>query len=152
MAYKGKYKVKNKEKYLGDIGNVIYRSSWERALMYFCDTSPKVKKWGSEILKIPYISEIDFKHHNYIVDFLIQFSNDQWYLIEVKPKKEVKPPKAIPEKTENRKKHYRKIREHLTWSKNKSKWAAAKEYAARKGAKFAVWTEDDLRALGLKIL
>ena len=42
MAYKGKYKVKNRSKYVGAVDNVVYRSSWERSFMVYADTNPNV--------------------------------------------------------------------------------------------------------------
>lgn len=33
--YQGKYKPKNPEKYVGDINNIIFRSSWERNFFFF---------------------------------------------------------------------------------------------------------------------
>ena len=52
-TYKGKYKIKNPDKYLGDPSNVIYRSGWELAVMNWADTSPQIRKWGSEETVIP---------------------------------------------------------------------------------------------------
>jgi len=146
MAYKGKYKIKNPEKYIGDVNNCIYRSSWERALMHWCDISSKVTKWGVEQVKIPYVCETDKKIHTYHIDFVIKFKNIKtWYLIEVKPDKETRPPGKIKNK-------FRFFKESFKWAKNSSKWAAATIYAARKNMKFEVWTENNLRELGLKIL
>jgi len=146
MAYKGKYKVKNVEKYVGDPLLVTYRSSWERALMYFCDTSPKVTKWGSEVAQIPYICKTDGKMHTYYIDFVIKFKNVKtWYLIEVKPHKETKAPR-------NSKNKLKLLKETFKYAKNTSKWDAASIFAAKKNMKFEIWTEKELKALGLTIL
>ena len=51
---KGKYRVKCREKYVGDVDNVVYRSSWERNTFAFLDTNPKVMKWASAEIWIPY--------------------------------------------------------------------------------------------------
>lgn len=150
MAYKGKYKIKNPDKYLGKIDKCIYRSSWERSLMYFCDISPKVLKWGAEVVKIPYVCETDLELHTYIIDFVIQFRTKKWYLIEVKPDKQTRSPKKKTPK--NNRQKYRAIKEEFTWAKNRSKWRAAKAFADKKGMTFSVWTEKDLRSLGLTIL
>lgn len=146
MAYKGRYKVKNLDKYVGDPRLVTYRSSWERALMYFCDTSSKVTKWGSEVATCPYVCKTDGKIHTYYIDFVIKFKNvKQWYLIEVKPEKETRPPRQSKNKL-------RYLKEAFKWAKNSSKWDAAAIYAAKKNMKFEVWTEKDLKSLGLTIL
>ena len=44
MAYKGKYKLKNTHKYIGDPMNVIYRSLWERKFMVYADNSDNILK------------------------------------------------------------------------------------------------------------
>lgn len=145
MAYKGHYKVKNREKYIGDPSKIMYRSSWERALMHFCDTSSKVTRWGSECITITYVCKTDNRHHRYYVDFVIKFKNiKQWYLIEIKPEKETKTPRN----SKNRRKF---LKESFKWAKNTSKWDAAVIYAGNRGMKFEVWTEHDLRKLGLPI-
>lgn len=149
MAYKGRYKIKNIEKYVGDPSLITYRSSWERALMHFCDTSPKVTKWGSEVCAIPYVCQTDGKIHTYYIDFVIKFKNiKQWLLIEVKPAKETKPPRE--NKKANNK--FRFFKESFKWKKNSSKWDAAVIYAGKKNMKFEVWTENHLRGMGLIIM
>ena len=42
MAYKGQYKLLNRSKYKGNPGKIIYRSSWERNFMVYCDTNPNI--------------------------------------------------------------------------------------------------------------
>ena len=97
MSYKGRYKVKNLEKYKGDPTSVTYRSLWERKFMLYCDDNPSVLKWSSEEIVIPYRSPIDKKVHRYFPDFWIQIRNSQGIkegiLIEVKPKAQTNPPK-----------------------------------------------------------
>ena len=45
---KGIFKPKNKQKYIGNPDNVIFRSSWELSFMNFIDRSDVVVKWASE--------------------------------------------------------------------------------------------------------
>ena len=45
--YKGKYKIKNPNKYLGNPTNIIYRSLMERRFMVWCDSNDKCYKWSS---------------------------------------------------------------------------------------------------------
>ena len=146
MSYKGKYKIKKKEKYAGDANAVVYRSLWERQCFKWCEDNPKVKLWNSEEVVIPYKYEVDKRLHRYFVDLLVQMENGDTYLVEIKPKKETTPPK----KPKRKSKKY--LKEVLTYVKNQNKWEAASEYADAKGWKFQVWTEDTLKNLGIKLL
>jgi len=141
-TYRGKYKIKNPQKYRGDITNIIYRSSWELKLMNWCDNTKAVREWGSEIAVIPYISPVDNKVHRYFVDFYIKIEDKQGnikkYLIEVKPKKfteEPKKPQRITKKF---------IEEVYTYGINQAKWKAAEDFCHKRGYKFLVLTEKEL--------
>ena len=90
--YKGKFKIKKSQKYKGNPSNIIYRSLMELRFMKWCDSSEKILQWSSEEVVIPYISPIDNKRHRYFPDFLIQTAKG-WFLIEVKPQIESRPPK-----------------------------------------------------------
>jgi hypothetical protein len=68
----GKYFPINQDKYVGDIHNIIYRSSWERKFCNYCDINPNILKWSSEPLFIPYWSPIDKREHKYFIDFYIK--------------------------------------------------------------------------------
>ena len=70
--HKGRYIPHNKQKYIGDITNIIYRSSWERRFMKYCDTNSSIIEWSSEELYVPYVSPIDNKYHRYYPDFIIK--------------------------------------------------------------------------------
>ena len=142
MFYKGKFQPKNPQKYIGDIDNIIYRSSWERTVMVRFDEDDQIIKWGSEELKIPYRSPIDNRPHNYYPDFLIKARQpDGTYvirLIEVKPAAQCKEPKQ-------RKKTTRKfMNEVMTYEINQAKWRAATAYALDRGWKFVVLTENEI--------
>lgn len=144
MAYSGKYKVKNPNKYEGNHTNVIFRSMWEKWCFKWCDESSEIKSWSSEEVVIPYYYEVDKKYHRYFMDLKITFTNGQTYLIEIKPKKETEPPEFKGKKT----KQY--INEGLTYVKNMNKWKAAAEFAKDNGWIFQIWTEDTLHAMGIK--
>jgi len=146
MAYKGKYQIKNTTKYLGDPTKVVYRSLWERQAFKWCENNPRVKRWNSEEIVVPYKCKTDGKLHRYFVDLLVEFDNKDIILVEIKPKKETVAPKEPSRKTK------RYIREVMTYAKNTSKWTAADQYAKHKGWKFQVWTEDTLKNLGIKLL
>jgi len=142
MAYSGKYKVKNKDKYLGDPENIVYRSLWEKHAFKWCDNSSDVKKWGSEEVVIPYLYEVDKKYHRYFMDLIVQYKDGRTVLIEIKPEKETSPPTG-PKRTR------RYITEGLTYVKNMNKWEAANEYAKDRGWHFEIWTEKELNARGI---
>jgi hypothetical protein len=40
----------------------------------------------------------------------------------------------------------------MTYVKNQSKWDAASKWADARGYRFAIWHEDTLKQLGIKIL
>jgi len=145
MAYSGRYKVKNPDKYKGNPTQVIFRSLWERQVFRWCDENPSVLQWSSEEIIIPYRCKTDKKLHRYYPDVYIKTKNGE-YLIEIKPKKETVPPRDRSKKT----KKY--LNEVMTYIKNTSKWDAAKEYCADRGFIFDIWTEDTLKKMGIKLL
>ena len=103
--YKGKFKPKNPEKYVGDTSNIVYRSSWELKFMIYCDTNPNVLQYASEEIFIPYVSPVDNKVHRYFPDFLMKVKKADGsiskILVEVKPKSQTKPP--VPGKRKTKK-------------------------------------------------
>ena len=142
MAYSGKFQPKNPRKYKGDPRLVIYRSLWELKFMKWCDDHDHVLEWGSEEIVVPYRSPLDGRIHRYFVDFYIKIQNKnntiKKYLIEVKPKKQTKPPKKKQRVT----KSY--IFECKTWEVNKAKWKAAVEFCEDRRIEFKIITEDEL--------
>ena len=84
----GKYVVQEATKYVGK-KEPTYRSSWELAFMRMCDNHPNITKWASENVKIPYRSPLDGKYHNYVPDFMVQYTDKNGSqhveLIEIKP-------------------------------------------------------------------
>ena len=141
--YKGKYKIKNPDKYLGNPTNIIYRSLMEKRFMEWCDSNDKCYKWSSEEVVIPYISPIDNKQHRYFPDFLIQTPKG-WFLIEVKPLTQSRPPKKLVVENLELKKKRRYIRSVQTWLVNEAKWKAATKVCEKKGWSFQILTEKQL--------
>jgi hypothetical protein len=146
MAYSGKYNVKNKSKYMGDVTNVVYRSLWERRVMVFFDKNDTILEWSSEEVVIPYISKLDGKRHRYFVDFKVKFRDVRdgiikTALVEVKPKKQTLPPKIKKRRTK------RYLNEVKTWVTNQSKWEYAIEYCKERDWQWWLWTEDTLDKL-----
>lgn len=142
QTYKGLYRVKNIEKYKGDITNVVYRSLWELRFMKWCDTNDGVLEWGSEIVVIPYVSPVDNNIHRYFVDFYIKIKNKndeiKKYIIEIKPKKFTVPPKMPSKKT----KQY--VDEVFQYTINQAKWNAARKYCEKTNLNFMILTENEL--------
>ena len=141
--YKGKFYPEQPEKYKGNPRNIIYRSMWERRLMVYCDRNENILEWGSEEFIVPYKSPVDGKVHRYFPDFYVrvkQFDHSvKEYLIEIKPERQTKPPKASPKKR-TKSWHYA-VKE---WAKNKAKWDSANKYCLNRNMEFKVLTEHDL--------
>lgn len=140
MAYSGKYKPQNREKYKGDSTKIVWRSLWERRFMEYLDLNKSVKWWSSEPFPVPYISPVDNKYHRYFPDFLMcvsQNNKEVVSLIEIKPKIQTIPP--------TQKKNSRKfVAESLLYGVNQSKWNAAQNLCTQKGWRFVILTEDSL--------
>ena len=73
MAYgkwhQGRYRLMNPDKYVGDPDNITFRSSWERVMCKWLDETDHILKWQSEEQRIPYMSPIDGRRHDYVLDF-----------------------------------------------------------------------------------
>lgn len=141
-----------------DAKPITFRSSWEKILCNFCDMQENVLAYGSEILELPYYSEIDNKMHRYVTDFvMVTKSRDgsiKKWVIEVKPESQAarldehgnlimpKPPKKPTQ------------RRLALWQercnvirRNNEKWSVAKEFCYKKGYIFKVITERELGLL-----
>lgn len=145
--YKGKYKLKNPTKYIGDPKNVVYRSHWEKMVFKWCESNSEVVRWGSEVLVVPYICATDRRSHRYFVDLHIEFKSGKTVCVEIKPKKQTIQPKS---KRGKPKANY--LKECMTYAKNQSKWEAATKYCNKRGWSFQVWHEETLKSLGIKLL
>lgn len=141
-TYKGKYKLRKPEKYKGDPNQVVYRSSWERAAFKWCEMNSAVAEWSAEEVVIPYLDEATKRRRRYFIDLWIKWKNGKCTLIEIKPAKQLKPPKKPKRQTK------RFIDESMTFVTNRCKWKAATEFAQKKGWTFQVWTENELKKIG----
>ena len=141
MAYRGIYKPENPKKYLGNAGQIIYRSLWERKLMRYCDTNTKVIKWASEEIAIKYYNPVKKRAARYYPDFYMEYIDSEdkkkKVLIEVKPLKETKPP-VYKRRTKN------VLIAEAMFSQNQAKWAAAREFCLDQGWEFKIMTEKEL--------
>jgi|SRR6185312_221227 len=149
LGYKGIFTPKNTEKYIGNVNNIQYRSLWERACMEHFDKHPKILRWASEEIIIPYWDEINQKQRRYFVDFYLEVKMEngsiQKMLVEIKPDKQ----QMLPKKRRNTKRY---LEEVSTFAINQAKWAAADIFAAKHNMIFERWGETILRKLGIKIL
>lgn len=146
MAYKSKYLPTNKEKYIGDWNKIRCLSNWERIFCRYLDNNPMVLKWCSEDVHVDYLLECDGTKHYYMIDFYVIMSDGKKLLIEIKPLRQTIPPKKPKKITK------RYLAECFAYNKNISKWKAAKKFAESNGAEFLIFTEIQLKQLGLKIL
>lgn len=140
MAYKGQFRPKNPQKYIGDHTKIVYRSTWECKYMDWLDRNNDVLSWASEELTVPYISPVDGRYHRYFPDFLVKMRTSDGKLktlmVEIKPLKQSKPP----EKKKRVTKQY--INEVTTWGVNRAKWKAAIEYCKDRKWEFVVLASD----------
>jgi len=148
LAYNGRFRPKNPNKYKGDPSKIFYRSSWELKFFGYCDRHPDVIWWQSEELAIPYYSPIDGKRHRYFPDVIvhrkIKSGETKTLMIEIKPKGQTRPPDIKNKTTQKGRVSRRYLNEVKTWGVNEAKWKAARAYCAQKGWEFQLMTEHEL--------
>ena len=141
--HQGKFRPRNPEKYKGDPTNIIYRSSWERIFMNWCDKKESVVAWQSEEKALWYYDPIAKKKRRYFPDFLIKYENKDGNIItemiEIKPKKQVEGP---PQKPKRRTKAW--MNAVKTYITNQAKWEAAAKVCEDRGWNFRLITEKEL--------
>lgn len=132
----GRFIPQNSQKYVGDVRQIFWRSSWEYKFMLWLDKNNAVLRWGSESLAIPYINPLDNKVHKYYPDMIIMYIDNSGQvkkeIIEIKPYKQTV---ATPKMSE---------RDKLAVIVNQAKWKYAAEWAQRNGAEFRILTERNL--------
>jgi len=137
----GYYTPKHPEKYIGDVTKIFYRSSWEIKVFFFLDNNNSIINWSSENISIEYYFPIDKKVHRYYPDLWIKYKDRNGVvkqeLIEIKPKKQTKPPR-------NGKKSKNLLFEQITYIQNQCKWEAAVKWCKDRGLTFRVITEDQI--------
>ena len=106
--------------------------------MRYCDLNEDILYWASEELPVRYYNPLDKKYHRYFPDFVVKTANNDKYMIEIKPSRQVAKPKPPKKKT----KSY--MRESFEYIKNQAKWSAAKSYCDDNGMQFKLITEKDL--------
>ena len=138
----GTYEAVNKDKYVGTRA-ARYLSGWELEVFRWCDRSPNILKWGSEVVVVPYYNPVKQRKARYLVDVYMKYRNKSGEikeaLIEIKPLSQCKKPSKG-----RRKKESTYIEECLTYSVNQAKWEAASKYAAERGWEFRAITENSI--------
>ena len=157
--------ISNHDKYVGDPGQIIYRSSWEFAFIKYCDSSPSVLRWSSEPMSVRYFDKVsklvecqkygldpnnptNWIQKNYNIDFWILVDNGDGthkkMFIEIKPSnKLIKPtPPPLDSPIAMHKKFNVLAKEYLI---NEEKFKAMKKYAEANGAEFHIFTEKTLQ-------
>ena len=143
MTYKGRYFPTNPKKYRGNPNQIIYRSLWERKVMVYCDKNDAIIEWGSEEVKVPYLSPMDGRIHRYFPDFYMNVrqadGSTKKFIIEVKPKSQCKQPIKNPKRRTT--KWFNEVK---TFAINQAKWKSAREFCEDKGMEFKIFTEDHI--------
>lgn len=114
---------------------IIYRSSWEKRFAHWCETSPKVKHWGSECTCIKYFNPVDQKEHRYYPDFVLELQDGQIMIVEIKPQNQTQKP--INENSWA----------YKTYAVNTAKWKEIKKQCDSRGYKFCIITENTINRL-----
>lgn len=154
--YQGSFIVQNKDKYIGDLKNIYYRSKWEFNFMLYCDQNPSIQKWASEYVSVPYysIDEVGVMHnHRYFPDFYIELcdANDplkyEKMLVEIKPESSTKmPTPPLKESLKSLQNYEYSLKEY---QKNLLKWNSAIEFSKKNNMQFLLVTEVHLKQKGL---
>jgi hypothetical protein len=155
--YQGKYTPENPDKYLGDISDIWFRSMWEFSFCYYCDHEDRVKKWACEPEqhKIQYdvIENEQYTIKTYIPDFwmIVEKSNndEEEFLIEIKPEKELYEPKEPKKVTVKSLENYEYRLK--TYYRNRLKWEAAEKYCEKRGMGFFLLTEKYFEKTQIKL-
>ena len=127
-SYKGFYVVENPKKCLNQEGRIFFRSKLEYQVIKKLDLGDDYKKWGYELIKIPYVDPLKGKKRFYIIDIVVITHEGKKELWEIKYLSIAK------SKFDGRKNAM--INEEII--RNKAKWRAAKEFCKNNGYIFKV--------------
>ena len=107
---------------------ISYRSGWERSYCEWLDANPDIKTYLYEGVVIAYVNNVRSRDlSKYFPDFLIEYIDGHKELIEIKPARKVEQ-KKVQKKAE-----------------------AAEQWCKDHGAVYKIITENDLKALGIKL-
>ena len=139
---KGRFRPKNPEKYRGDPGNIVFRSSWERDWMHKCDTNPYIVWWMSEERCYWYYDKVTKKNRRYFPDFIIGIQRDygiETLVIEIKPQRQIDGPPKNPKR--RTKAWANSVKTYIT---NQCKWDAMTKICEDRGWNFKLISEKDI--------
>lgn len=122
---------------------INFKSGLELRCIRYCDMNIHVTKFSLEPFAVKYLSPKDGKIHRYFIDFFIEFSNGQKFLVEVKSSGETVAPKIPGKKSEKAILNYQKALQ--TFAVNSAKWESAKSFCKEKGLTFIILTENELK-------
>ena len=92
-AKQGWYKLLNPDKFIKQLdeymksykdGCVNFKSSLEYKAIRYCDFNKHITKWSLEPFAVKYLKPTDGKVHRYFIDFFIEFSSGDKFIVEVK--------------------------------------------------------------------
>lgn len=139
----GFYRPANPQKYVGDVNQIVYRSSYELKLFRYCDLNESVLEWGSEEMWIKYFNPVTERFHRYFPDAYMKIKEVsgecKQYIVEVKPQRQTVQPNPTPKK-----KTKTWLNEMKTYETNKAKWSAAEKFCSDNGMNFMLITESEL--------
>ena len=102
----------------------------ELRFIEYCENNPKIVKWASEPIKIPYFNRLLQTERNYYPDYVIENEKGERTIVEIKPAKQTEKPEITDSRWEKE-----------AWITNVDKWTAAKQFAVKNGLKFIIVTE-----------
>lgn len=133
---------RNPNKYVGEYP-IVAKSSWETTFCQWCDSNPGIIAWASEGVPIPYWDPVKAKNRRYYCDFIIKTVGkdlkEHTTMVEIKPFKEVYPPKPSSGKSSKT-----QLYEAQTYATNNAKWKAAYQFCKLRGWIFKIITEREL--------
>lgn len=133
----GYYELKNPEKYIGDPDKIRYMSSWELEVHKFFDNNPKVLRWSSEEIAIPYFHPTKNRMARYYPDYYCEYLNKDGEvvreIVEVKPLHQTRRSRSRNPRT--------KLYEDLVYVENRAKWEAAMKWCEKHNLTFRILTE-----------
>lgn len=147
MYRQGYFTPANPQKYVGDAGKIIFRSTWEKKFATYCDLNEKVIAWSSETIQVPYMNPVDNVIKSYNLDFYLkvrqQDGTAKEFIAEVKPAKKLLKP-ILPKTRLTEKRVNAHILQMKEYAVNMYKFQAAKEWAKARGWEFILVTENFL--------
>ncbi|HPM74244.1 MAG TPA: head completion protein [Saccharofermentans sp.] len=144
----GKFVPRNKEKYIGCLQKIYFRSAWELQCFRYMDLNPAILQWGSESTVVEYVDPSRAgTTHRYFIDLSFTVKDKTGKISKIYC--EVKPHKETIMPVKGRKSDKRYYEEAMTYIRNTAKWNAASKFAEAKGAKFIILTEKEIFPAGV---